>query len=141
METVHASCSIDAEQALHAFADFLFRLLKCGIAGCRALLSGLRREIVADGIGDDEVAVGQTLHERRGAEAIGAMVGEVGFAQHVQAGNVAHQIVVHPQSAHRVVHGRVNAHRPLIGIFARDVLIHFEEIAIALLDQRSARGA
>ena len=72
-------------------------------------------QVVADRVRDDEVAVGQPLHERAGAEPVRAVVGEVRLAEHVQAGHRAHQVVVHPQPAHRVVDRRVDAHRHLYG--------------------------
>ena len=77
-------------------------------------------EVVADGVRQDEVAVGQALHQRGGAEAVGAVVGEIGLADHEQARDGGHQVVVHPQSAHRVVHRRVDAHRHRVGVLAGD---------------------
>ena len=38
--------------------------------------------------GQDEVAVGQALHQRARAEPVGAVIGEVGLADHVQPGIV-----------------------------------------------------
>ena len=89
-------------------------------------------EVVADRVRDDEVAVGEPLHQRARAEPVRAVVGEVRFAEHVQAGDGAHQVVVHPEPAHRVVHGRIDAHRHLVRILVRDALVHLEEIAVAL---------
>ena len=39
------------------------------------------REIIADRVGNDEITVGQALHQRAGAEAVRAVIGEVRFAQ------------------------------------------------------------
>ena len=47
-----------------------------------------RGQVVADRVGQDEVAVGQALHQRAGAEPVGAVVGEVGLADHEQARDV-----------------------------------------------------
>ena len=47
-------------------------------------------------------------------------------------GNGAHQVVVHPQAAHRVVDGRVDPHRHLVRIFVGDLLVHVEEVAVLL---------
>ena len=93
------------------------------------------RQVVADRVGDDEVAVGQALHQRARAEAVGAVVGEVGLAEDEQARDVAHQVVVHPEPAHRVVRRRIDAHRHLVGVLAGDLLVHLEEVAVALLDR------
>ena len=49
--------------------------------------------IVANGVGQYEITVGQTLHQRRGAEAVGTVAGEVGLADSVQAGDGGHQVV------------------------------------------------
>src|ERR1035441_857567 len=46
----------------------------------------------------------------------------------------ARHLVVHPQTTHGVVHGRVDAHRNLVGVFVRDALVHFEKIAVTLAD-------
>ena len=42
---------------------------------------------MADGVRQNEIAISQALHESAGAKAIGAVVGEVGFAQDEQARN------------------------------------------------------
>ena len=98
-------------------------------------------QVIADRVRQDEVAVGQALHQRAGAEAIGAVVGEIRFTDHEQAGDGAHQVVVHPEAAHRVVDGRIDAHRHLVRILAGDALVHFEQVAVALLGCRACRGA
>ena len=110
----------------------------CGFVDLRELVG---REVVADGVGDDEVAVGEALHQRAGAEAVGAVVGEVGFAEHEQAGDGALQLIVHPEAAHGVVDGGVDAHRHLVGILVGDALIHVEEVAVALANRLLAQAA
>ena len=84
--------------------------------------------------GNDEIAVCQALHERARAEAIGAVIGEVRFPEHVQARNRAHQVVVHPQATHRVVHGGEDPHRHLVRVVVGDLLVHVEQVAVPLLD-------
>ncbi len=91
-------------------------------------------EIVADGVGNDEVAVGEPLHQRAGAEAVGAVVGEVGFAEDEQAGDGALQVVIDPEAAHGVVDGGIDAHGNLVGVLVGDALVHVKEIAVALAD-------
>ena len=91
----------------------------------------LAGQVVTDGVRQDEVAVGQTLHQGRSAEAVAAVVGEVGFADGVEAGDGGHQVVVHPEAAHRVVDGRVDHHRLFVRIDVGDFLIHVEEVAVA----------
>ena len=100
----------------------------------RHRLELVRAEVVADRQRDDEVAVGQALHQRARAEPVRAVIGEVCFTDHVQPGDGAHEIVVHPEAAHRVVHGRVDAHRHFVRILIRDAFIHLEQIPVPLGD-------
>ena len=62
------------------------------------------------------------------------MIREIRLAEDVEAGDVRHQVVVHPEAAHGVVHGGVDHHRSLIGILTGDFLIHLEEVAVAGAD-------
>ena len=98
-------------------------------------------EVVADRVRQDEVAVGQALHQRRGAEAVGAVVGEVGLAGHEQSGDRRLQVVVDPQAAHDVVHGRVDPHRHRVRVLAGDPGVHVEEVAVLVGDGVAGRGA
>jgi hypothetical protein len=68
------------------------------------------------------------------------VVGEVGFADAVETGNGRHEIVIDPEASHGVVEGRVDTHRNLIRVLARDPLIHVEEIAIPLTDNVAAEA-
>ena len=78
-------------------------------------------QVRGDGGGQHEVAVGQPLHQRRSPQTVGAVVGEVGLAHAEQPGYRGHEGVVHPQAAHGVVAGRVDAHGGLVRILAGDV--------------------
>src|SRR5579864_4318022 len=98
-------------------------------------------DVIADGVGNNEVAVGEPLHQRAGAEAIRAVIGEIGLADNEQAGDGAHQVVIHPESAHGVVDGRIDAHRDLVGILVGDALVHLEEVAVALANHIDAEAA
>ena len=112
----------------------LLRLRERGVVDRHRLLAEQRREVVADRVRQHEVAVGETLHERRRAEPVRAVVGEVRLAEHEQPGQVAHQVVVDPQPAHRVVDGGVDAHRHVVRVLVGDAVVHLEEVAVALLD-------
>ena len=109
-----------------------FGRLELRVIDARRRLAEQRRQVVADGVRQHEVAVGQALHQRRRAEAVGTVVAEVGLAGAVQAGHGGHQLVVDPQTAHRVVTGRVDPHRHLRGILAGDPLVHLEQVRVAL---------
>lgn len=97
-------------------------------------------EVVSDCIRKDEISVGKALHQRAGAEAVGAVVGVVRFADHKEAGHVAHEEVVDPETAHGVVRGRVNAHGRFVCVFAGNAFVHFEQVPVALLDDVCAEA-
>ena len=58
------------------------------------------------------------------------MVGEVGLADAVQPGHRSHQVVVHPEAAHRVVDGRVDTHGLLVRILTGDPVVHVEQVPV-----------
>lgn len=97
-------------------------------------------EVVVDGGRQHEVAVGEALHQGRGAQPVRAVVGEVGLADREQAGDAGLEVVVDPQSAHRVVHGRVDPHRHGVRVLGGDPGVHVEEVAVLLLDLRPAHA-
>src|SRR4030095_11532118 len=90
------------------------------------------RQVTGQRAGEDEVAVGEPLHERAGAETVGALVEEFALADREQPRDRAHQVVVYPQPAHRVVRGRRDAHGDVQRVVAGDVPVELEEVAIAL---------
>ncbi len=98
------------------------------------VVSGVPREVVVDGRREDEVAVGEALHQGGGAEAVGAVVGEVGLADREQARDGGLEVVVDPETAHRVVHGRVDPHGDRVRVLGGDPGVHVEEVAVLLLD-------
>ena len=69
------------------------------------------------------------------------MVGEVRLAGAVEPRDRGHQLVVHPEPAHRVVGRRVDAHRDLVRVLVGDALVHLEEVPVALLDDVDAEAA
>ena len=131
MEGIHGARAVAVQQLFCDGGGIRDGFLRRGHIGGN--LGGLGGgEVIADGIGNDEVAVGQALHERAGAETVGTVIGEVGFAENEQTGNRGHQVVVHPEAAHGVVTGGIDAHGNFVGILAGDALVHFEEVAVAL---------
>ncbi len=66
------------------------------------------------------------------------MVGEVRLADGEQSRDRGLEVVVDPESAHRVVHGRVDAHRGLVRVLRGDLRVHVEEVAVLLLDLGAA---
>ena len=129
---------MDAEQLVDPALDRLQCLDRCRVRGVD-LRERSRGEVVVDRVRQYEVPVAQSLHEGRRAEPVGSVVGEVGLAGHVQPSDRALEVVVDPQPAHRVVDGRVDPHRHLVRVLARDLQVHVEQVPVARLDDLLAQ--
>ena len=130
MEGIHGTGSFDVHQRFQAISNSGLRLFKCRVGGgdgSRRLLG----EVNCHGRGNDEVTVGESLHESGGSKAVGSVIREVGFAQNMESREVGHEIVVDPKPAHGVVDGRVNFHRNLVGIVPGNLLVHLEEVSVS----------
>ena len=123
----------DGEELVHLRLHGVFGVDELGTVRL-VLAGGDAGEIVGNGVRDDEVAVGEALHQGRSAETVGAVHREVGFAEDEEAGEVAHAVVIDPEAAHGVVGGGVDAHRHLVGVLVGDLLVHLEEVAVTLAD-------
>ena len=134
VEVVDRALAADCQQFSEPVLDGLLGLFKFSGIRCGPAARFLLGQIIADGVGENEIAIRQTLHQRAGAEPVGAVVGEVGFAGHKQPRHVAHQTVVHPQPAHRIVDRREDAHRNLVGALPGNFVIHVKQIAVAFRD-------
>ena len=69
------------------------------------------------------------------------MIREVRLAADEEPGDGGHEVVVDPQSAHRVVGGGIDPHGVLVRVLAGDALVHLEEVAVALTDDVLAEAA
>ena len=134
MEVIGRTCALDIEIALKPRLGLSFDALELGVVGAWHCLVQQRCETVANGVRQHEVAVGQTLHERARAEAVRAVVREVGLAGGIQTRNRCLQFVIHPEPAHGVVRRWVNAHRLVIGVLAGNSFVHFKQVAITLFN-------
>lgn len=105
VEVVHSALAIDREKLLGPLLSLTRRIHKGGVRGVGALAAELGREVRAQGVRDDEVPIGQALHEGGSTEAVGTVIGEIRLAEHVEARDVAHEIVVYPETTHGVVNG------------------------------------
>jgi hypothetical protein len=103
VERRRRTVAFDTQERGVSARDVGFRAPHLGVIGGDRF-EPVRREIVPDGVRNDEVTVGQTLHERRRAEPVRAVIRKVGLADDVQARKRRHEIVVDPEPAHRVVH-------------------------------------
>ena len=131
MERIGAAFSVDANQLLDPILDL-------GLGGRERRMRNVHRiqfgrsDVVGNGVRQDEIPVGETLHQRARAEPVGAVVREVRFTAHEQSRDGRHQVVVHPQPAHRVMRSGINPHRHGVRILIRDPLINFEQVAVLL---------
>ena len=134
MEAVHGAVAFHGKQPVDAFAHFVHHGFELGAVHVGARPAD-RREVVADRVGQHEITVGQALHERAGAQTVRAVVGKVGFTEDKQPRHVAHEAVIDPQAAHRVVDSREDPHRGLVSVLPGDVFIHLKKVAVALADR------
>ena len=131
MEGIHRALAFDSKQPAGIARD-----LRLGADALRMRRVDLVQlggsQVVGDGSRQNEITVGQALHQRTCPQAVGTMIGEVCLADHMQPGNGAHEVVVHPEPAHGVVDGGVDSHRRPIGILVGDSLVHLEQVAVAV---------
>ena len=143
MDGIDAALALDVHQAVDFIADSLLCLGKFGQIGADLAPERLVGEVVLNRVRQNEIAVGQALHQRGSTEAVGTVVREVALADSKESRNGRLQFVIDPNAAHRVVDGGENHHRMVVfhtvdflGELARidigDFLIHFEEVAVAL---------
>ena len=128
---------IRPQETLRLVGHLAFGVLERLVRFRHRLLPEQACEIVPHRVRQDEIAVGQPLHQRRGAEAVRAVVGEVRLAAHEASGDGAHQVIVHPEPAHGVVRRRVDAHRSPVRVLAGDAVVHLEQVAVPLLYLRA----
>ena len=103
-------------------------------------LAHLSGEIIGQRVRQNKITIGQALHQRARAEPVCAVVGKVRFADRKQPQHVAHQIVINPKAAHRVMHCGINPHRDFVGVLARNLFVNFEQISVALADRFRAKS-
>ena len=142
---VYRTLTLNAHQPVYFVLHTLLGLRKFGQVGRKAWPNCLVGQVVLDGVRQHKVAVGQTLHQCRRTQTVCSVVGEVALSDGKKTLNRGHQLVVYPDTTHRVVYGRVNHHRVvilhavnLVGQFARinvgNLFVHVEEVAITLLN-------
>ena len=139
MEVLAGPRAADRQELLRAVADGAYRRAHIGVIIAQGR-GFRRRQIIAHRERHDEVAIREPLHQRARSQPIRAMIREVRLTRHVQAGDGAHQVVVHPEAAHGVVHGGIDAHRHFVWILVRDALVHLEQVAVPLVDGASAEA-
>ncbi len=134
VEGVGGAVAADGEQQAEPVLGLGHRLRHGRVVGVDLVGVRVAGQVVVDGGRQDEVAVGEALHQRGGAEPVGAVVGEVGLTDREQARDGGLEVVVDPEPAHGVVHGGVDPHRGLVRVLGGDPGVHVEEVAVLLLD-------
>ncbi len=130
METFGRLIALGLEEAVDQAACIVDGGFASIVGGGEGLGVHFASEVIADGVGSDKVSIGETLHERACAEAVCAVIGEVGFAENEESGDIGHQVVVDPETAHDIVGAGVDLHGLFVGIFAHDLVVHIEEVAV-----------
>ena len=134
VDTVHRTLALNGKEAVDTRLHIFFYGFELGKIGRQLGPDGLVCQVVLNGIGQYKVAVGQALHQCRGSQAVGSVVGEVTFADGEKSVDGGHQFVVHPNAAHCVVHGGEDLHRCFVGALVGDFFVHIEEVAVACFD-------
>lgn len=88
VEGVGGAVAVDGEQQVQPVLGLGEHLPYGRVFVGDGLGVGVAGEVVVDGGGEDEVAVGEALHQGGGAEPVGPVVGEVGLADGEEAGTV-----------------------------------------------------
>src|SRR5690625_7458754 len=65
-----------------------------------------------------------------GTQPFCSVIRKVRFPCNKKSRYVAHQIVIHPETAHCIVYSRENPHRGLVRIVIRNILIHGEQVTV-----------
>ena len=132
MDGIHGFGTIDGEEFVDSFLNGLFRndeFLRADIGlGLRKLLG----KVIADCNGNYEISVSESLHKSGCSESVSTVIGEVGLTYCEKSGNGCLEIVIDPDSTHRIVDCGIYHHRFLPRGRSRDFLIHVEEVAVTL---------
>src|SRR5437763_11185579 len=139
MDRIKRALSVYLEKIVDLGADIAFRLLEFSVI-VRRPLAHLSSEVIGKRVRQNEVTIGQTLHEGAGAEPVRSVIREIRFADHEQSRNVAHQVVVNPKPAHGVMDRGINSHWELVGVLASDLLVNLEQIPVAFADRFFAKS-
>ena len=90
MEAFGGLIAFGFEEAIDEIAGvvdgFFANVVRSGEGLCVHLVC----EVVADGVGGDKVPIRETLHEGACPEAVGSVIGEVGFAEDEESGDIGH---------------------------------------------------
>src|SRR5262249_49658623 len=70
--------------------------------------------------------------QRTGPEPVCSVIGKIGLTDYEQTGHIAHQIVIHPETAHCVVNGGINSHRHFVGVLSSNFFLNMKQGSVAL---------
>ena len=150
VDGVDTALALDVHQTVDLGLNGLLGSLKLRQVGGDAWPNLLVGQIVLDGVRQHEIAVGQTLHKGGGTQAVGTMVREVALANGEESLDGGLQLIVYPDTTHGVVDGGIDHHGVIVGHaidlagflsgeHVGDLLVHLEEVAVALHDDINAQ--
>ena len=108
--------------------------------GRNGLGEDLTAQVRTDGVRNDEITIRQSPASEQTPRG-GWHHGQRSWPLPVHTDRArGHEFIVHPDTAHRVVHRRIDAHRHFIRIFVGDVVVHLEEFAITCFDHIATKA-
>jgi len=131
VQGINGTLALNAHQFRDAVLDGLFSFEEFRPVGRKTRSTDFISQVILDGVRQHKVTIGQTLHEGRSAQSVGSVIREVGFTDTEETGDGGLEFIVHPNTTHRVVDGRVNHHRCFIGIVINNLFVHLEEVTVA----------
>ena len=142
---VDRALTLNIQQTILLLINLLLSLSELRQIGRNLRPNSLISQIVLDSVRQNEVTIGQTLHQSRSTQTVSTVVREVTLTDSEQTRNRGLQLVVNPDTTHGVVdsgidhHGLVVLHTiDLVGYvsreYIRNLLVHLEEVAITLHD-------
>jgi len=99
------------------------------------------REVARDRCWEDEVSIGDALHQGRGPEPVRSVIREVRLARSEEARDRRLEVVVDPEATHRVVGSGIDPHGRLVRILVGDPLVHLEQVPVPVLDRLASETA
>ena len=139
MEVIRWFRTLDVIQSTQVVGNVLFSSVEFRRVSFNFRGLNIVCEIISNRVRQNEISVGQTLHQSRGTQAVSTVVWEVTFSDSVQSRDGCHQVVVNPKTSHRVVDCRVNHHRIVVRVNSSDLFVHLEQVSVTFLDYVSSQ--
>ena len=144
VDRVDRTLTLDVEQTCEFCIHSLLCFGKLRQVGRYFWPYSLVGKVVLNSVRQNEISVGQSLHQCGCTEAVGSVVGEVALADSEEARDRGLQFVIYPYTTHCIVDCRINHHWLIVfhavdfvgkvaRIYVGDFFVHVEEVAVTLL--------